>query len=347
MFAECTRNAILETIKIFQENGEVVCCIGSSHELGNMPIFAQADVAIAVDPTAPAVIASPIATAINATESTRSEAMRLAEELGFHARLVCLPCPLRLSERSRLGHIWDLILVSRMHRRSAAQAAHYFAHVAVVLACTGLFTDIAGLPVWLSLLDLAIVVIVVAPLVALLVLIQPAPPRAEIVRNMSAKNDSDFPDRWRVAMYTALRSVPVAAVLAFLVSAYDDAASGAEAEFAADAAMSLTVHFYLVALGLGHLHRTNSLREFHPSLLQVLLAALLLLISASVAAVRLAVVDATLSPAIHVPIIAVVFLFAIPLIDEFVKNMDRPRYRRYQKMLRLHFNTKLGMHSPI
>jgi len=36
LFAECTPSAIKELIEIFQENGEVVCCIGSALNIKNI-----------------------------------------------------------------------------------------------------------------------------------------------------------------------------------------------------------------------------------------------------------------------------------------------------------------------
>ena len=41
MFANCTPASIAEMIRIYQENGEVVCCVGTSAAPGNASIFAQ------------------------------------------------------------------------------------------------------------------------------------------------------------------------------------------------------------------------------------------------------------------------------------------------------------------
>jgi len=40
LFAECTPEATREMIKIFQEYGEVVCCIGSALNASNTHAFA-------------------------------------------------------------------------------------------------------------------------------------------------------------------------------------------------------------------------------------------------------------------------------------------------------------------
>jgi hypothetical protein len=41
LFAECSPTSIKEMVKIFQENGEVVCCIGSSLNEMNVECFAM------------------------------------------------------------------------------------------------------------------------------------------------------------------------------------------------------------------------------------------------------------------------------------------------------------------
>ncbi|CAJ0630376.1 563_t:CDS:10 [Entrophospora sp. SA101] len=51
LFAECTPEANLEMIKIFQGYGEVVCCIGSALNSFNTHAFAAADVSVAMEPT--------------------------------------------------------------------------------------------------------------------------------------------------------------------------------------------------------------------------------------------------------------------------------------------------------
>lgn len=41
LFAECSPTTTQEMIKIFQENGEVVCCVGSSLNAFNVECFAM------------------------------------------------------------------------------------------------------------------------------------------------------------------------------------------------------------------------------------------------------------------------------------------------------------------
>ncbi|KAJ1919681.1 hypothetical protein H4219_001822 [Mycoemilia scoparia] len=50
LFAECAPSAVCEMINIFQENGEIVCCIGSALSDSNTLTFAEADIAVGVEP---------------------------------------------------------------------------------------------------------------------------------------------------------------------------------------------------------------------------------------------------------------------------------------------------------
>ena len=50
LFTDCTTDAVREMIKIMQENGEVVMCIGNSWGPDNLGVFAQANVSLSIIP---------------------------------------------------------------------------------------------------------------------------------------------------------------------------------------------------------------------------------------------------------------------------------------------------------
>ena len=50
LFADCLPGSIEEMMKIYQENGEVVCCFGSSLNRFNSGMFCTADISVAIDP---------------------------------------------------------------------------------------------------------------------------------------------------------------------------------------------------------------------------------------------------------------------------------------------------------
>lgn len=55
LFTDCTPDTTKEMIQIMQEYGEVVCVLGSSSNLNNIPLFLQADTSIGILPLYPAV----------------------------------------------------------------------------------------------------------------------------------------------------------------------------------------------------------------------------------------------------------------------------------------------------
>nr|CAB3258538.1 uncharacterized protein KIAA0195-like [Phallusia mammillata] len=50
LFTDCQKESMCEMIEIMQKYGEVVCCIGSADSIHNFPVFAQANVGIAMEP---------------------------------------------------------------------------------------------------------------------------------------------------------------------------------------------------------------------------------------------------------------------------------------------------------
>ncbi len=46
LFAECSPTSTQEMMKIFQENGEVVCCVGSSLNAFNVECFAMVNICL-------------------------------------------------------------------------------------------------------------------------------------------------------------------------------------------------------------------------------------------------------------------------------------------------------------
>lgn len=50
LFSDCTPETEAEMIRIYQENGEVVFCVGSSLQWQNMEVYMQADVSASLDP---------------------------------------------------------------------------------------------------------------------------------------------------------------------------------------------------------------------------------------------------------------------------------------------------------
>lgn len=102
LFTDCTPEATLEMVRIMQEYGEVVGCIGSAASLYNLPVFLQADCSIALEPLAPQLCARQLAPSPLPSARASMTPRALAHTLGS------LPCVLS-SPREKSLSLYHLI----------------------------------------------------------------------------------------------------------------------------------------------------------------------------------------------------------------------------------------------
>ncbi|KAF7726482.1 hypothetical protein EC973_008717 [Apophysomyces ossiformis] len=102
LFAECTPRAMKEMIRIFQEYGEVVCCIGNALNIKNTESFALADVSIAMEPMH-----------TRAQTKGRLSLNSRQPPLAVGASLVSLPCGLFMQYETSLYAVTQLIRDAR------------------------------------------------------------------------------------------------------------------------------------------------------------------------------------------------------------------------------------------
>ncbi|KAG0019992.1 hypothetical protein BGZ80_004937 [Entomortierella chlamydospora] len=103
LFAECGAEAATEMIKIFQDYGEVVCCIGSSLNIENTAAFAKADISVGMEP-------------IRMGSSPES---RSAFSLG--AKINSLPCGLSMHSETSLYALTQVVREARRLLNSQRQ----------------------------------------------------------------------------------------------------------------------------------------------------------------------------------------------------------------------------------
>ncbi|XP_046898249.1 transmembrane protein 94-like [Hypomesus transpacificus] len=53
LFTDCTPQTVCEMVKVMQDYGEVVCCLGSSQNINNNNVFLQSDISICLEPLLP------------------------------------------------------------------------------------------------------------------------------------------------------------------------------------------------------------------------------------------------------------------------------------------------------
>ncbi|KAI8393406.1 uncharacterized protein BYT42DRAFT_5272 [Radiomyces spectabilis] len=102
LFAECTPLAIKEMIRIFQENGEVVCSIGNALNVKNTESFALSDISIAMEPMH-----------TRAQTKGRLSLNGRQPPLAVGASLVSLPCGLFMQYETSLYAVTQLIRDAR------------------------------------------------------------------------------------------------------------------------------------------------------------------------------------------------------------------------------------------
>lgn len=103
LFAECTPRANKEMIRIFQENGEVVCCLGNALNAKNTESFALADISIAMEP-------------MHTKAQNRGRLTFNAQRqppLAVGASLISLPCGLFMQYETSLYALTQLIRDAR------------------------------------------------------------------------------------------------------------------------------------------------------------------------------------------------------------------------------------------
>ncbi|KAI8848357.1 hypothetical protein BC829DRAFT_217530 [Chytridium lagenaria] len=113
LFAECSPDSIREMVKIFQENGEIVCCIGSSLNQYNVDCFALADIAIAVDPFI----------ALKARSNLKGPVASLV----LSSRVITSPCALKLHFDTSLYSLAQIIREARTLVENGTQAFAFIA----------------------------------------------------------------------------------------------------------------------------------------------------------------------------------------------------------------------------
>ncbi|XP_049273451.1 transmembrane protein 94 [Rhipicephalus sanguineus] len=119
LFTDCTPEATLEMVRIMQEYGEVVGCIGSAASLYNLPVFLQADCSIALEPLAPQLCARQLAPSPLPSARVSMTPRALAHTLGS------LPCVLS-SPREKSLSLYHLIWEVGTHFSQAVRSAMQF-----------------------------------------------------------------------------------------------------------------------------------------------------------------------------------------------------------------------------
>ncbi|KAJ1549648.1 hypothetical protein HK405_006518 [Cladochytrium tenue] len=370
LFAECSPSTITEMVKIFQENGEVVCAVGSSLNELNVNAFAtvisvpvccashldQADIAVAVDPF----------TALKPRKSAYNPLSQLMTSSSFTSA----PCALRFHFDTSPFCLTQLIREARTLVENTRQG--FIFHITAQLALSSLviLSFILTLPLTLAGYQLLWLVWVILPVQTAPFLFTPHDP--QVMTYMPAKNNAHFKDLRKLTMHVILRLGP--AVLSTLIifiwsqtlslnldlPQYFKQCNRSPAQlghnedswpllFSQNMAM-LEFVLCLVPLSASLLHRTIFILESSPLRNASWLCGSLLSVGLQLAFNFVSLRGSSVTWS-SVPFYFYIVMAALPAIQppvhELVKLDDKKSWLRFQKFSKLQFNTKLGMHSPL
>ncbi|EFA85426.1 putative transmembrane protein [Heterostelium album PN500] len=404
MFSNSTPETKLEMIKILQENGEVVCCIGSALNYENTPIFCQADLAFSLEPAVSRCLnlplnkadPRPLLTSRNffETESVmaplplrKNTTTRVPSEHPSTHSLCCditsLPCSLVFHRRTDFNEILEFFHVGRQLLTNTRQSLQFIlsASMTLVLMClvAGVLVVsypvdgvVGGIP--LTGLQLIWLQFLIIPLVGLSLLFTTED--EDVMRTLSPKNNSEFKHIPIFARYIGIRLVPSLILMVSIFIWCLQSLSGAswsnifganmsewepsseklsysDALIISQNIMMFAFVFYLGVTSLSFIHHTRSVLKFNPfrkNYKAVITVIFCIILQICFTLVTLKIIGGVhLLSEIPKEIYAVLFGWApfVILLDEIVKHLYKKWFADLQLELRLEFDTKLGMHSPI
>ncbi|KAJ2001555.1 hypothetical protein H4R26_004074 [Coemansia thaxteri] len=237
LFAECTPESAREMIAIFQENGDIACCIGSALKDSNTLTFAVADLAVGIEPiphfnrvayggsqgpfSAGCAAAAEASDSLAGPGATRSAALSghdvandgsistsgaLVTQYALGAALTCIPCPLFLQHDTSLYTLMQVISEARRLMGCIQQSALLLVAACLALAVVNFVSAMCLLPPALNGFMLLWVLWIVVPLLGATMLF--VPHDENIMSTMPLKNQNHVSDMPRFSAYMAIRMLP-------------------------------------------------------------------------------------------------------------------------------------------
>jgi hypothetical protein len=164
LFAECAPDSTQEMIRIFQEYGEVVCCMGSALHYDNTPLFAVADVSVAMEP-------------LHTRAQTRNNKWSgTMPPLALAAALTTLPCALFMQADTSLYTLTQVIREARTILTGGRQAMFFIVGCHLAMSAMYFLSICLLLPPILQGYQMMWVLWIILPIVALSLLFVPHDP---------------------------------------------------------------------------------------------------------------------------------------------------------------------------
>lgn len=372
IFSDSTPETRREMIKILQENGEVVLCIGSALNMDSTPSYAQADVAAAMQPLPSQCLDA------NTSESCRpplltSRRFATRRTTGcISADITCLPCSFVLHCNTPFDALLILLREGRHLLRNITQSANLFLSLSLLCFGVHLLCTLLLLPEPLNGYQLLWLTLIEWPLLSfsLLPLHIPQKTMSQLVSN----NVINRTVVWRSARHALFLVTPAVLIsCAVFLLAFQNIWDRSDwtclfgfhpesnedfhstdfwhtMKYSSNLVM-LTLVWCGIAISASYTHPSKSIWRVAPirSLPWLIPAICSLVAQLCFFVVSLASLDQfDLISRVHWYVWVIMALSgpALCVTDLAVKRGQRAWYKRYQLEMRLLFDTKLGMHSP-
>ncbi|XP_072098754.1 transmembrane protein 94 isoform X2 [Mobula birostris] len=381
LFTDCTQDTMCEMMKIMQEYGEVICCLGSSANFRNNCLFLQSDIGVAMDPLYPSRCSwETFGYATSANVSFDSEELSPLQLSGL---LNSLPCSIFFHQEESISII-KLIEQARHTTYGIRKCFLFLLQCQLTLVFIQFLACLVQLPPPLSTTDVLWLSCFCYPLLSASLLGKP--PDSSVMTVATGKNFLSIPKKTQQHFLVCFLIKFSLTIFAYLVcfgfmlqefcnksisvnitncvSIMNSSAEGAPMWFdkysngllLAQKVMACFIVLHTVCISISHVHRSKTLWRKSPfSNLWWCLTLPVVLVSQIV----LVVVDLKLWKNVDTQLIF--DLYDIPLIswllgflsvilvvfiNELVKLHEIRVRDRYQKRQKLQFETKLGMNSP-
>eukprot|EP01102_Stenamoeba_stenopodia_P014701 TRINITY_DN4915_c0_g1_i1.p1 TRINITY_DN4915_c0_g1~~TRINITY_DN4915_c0_g1_i1.p1 ORF type:complete len:419 (-),score=104.43 TRINITY_DN4915_c0_g1_i1:9-1118(-) len=351
-------------IEILQQNGEVVCCIGSALNENNIAIFHQSNIGVAIEPTGvnclltetpeeKTFLSSSFLRSQNTTNSICSD-------------IIALPCSVLMSKRSAFINVLTLIIEARRLTQNLNESIYFLFLAHLMLHLLIFISYLALLPTILLAVQLMWLCWIILPIFGIGLFTTPFD--KNIMTKFSDKNVKPKQDTIeRVATTILFRTVPtIFALLAIFVwtfiEIYDQSLGDLigfsddvktveyrESLYRAQNILLVALVYFLAFLSFYFVQGTEGLLKIRPSTHWRWFVCSLLCVTLQIFFCFLSVgFDQTVFTDVPYKIWILVILWpvVILIIDEYLKRQYKDWYKKHQLFLKLGFETRLGMYSP-
>lgn len=377
LFTDCSAEATREMLKIMQQYGEIVVCLGSSASNSNSEIFLQGDCSIAIEPLYPQVCQDyPAYTESNIynnkakLRSTAQSKLLLPgpqkivtiSPIYLSRMLNSISCSIATCRDDPIS-IVAIIELSRRFIQGLWSCIQFWACCAVSLAAMNTITAILSLPPMVVPHHVLYLMCIAVPLISLSLLRVESDPA--IMKRATGKKQTTLDSRL-IVFVLCCYGIKFSLVVLFLVISYCSFLSHPIEIFSDDEQedenlsqdlavarsfilLGIIVHFVAVSSSFVHRDYTSFRRSPLGNLCWVAASAGLLLFHTLTIVVQICTDDYYWEEMDRVwPIVLFLLLTASVTLalTEFFKWEEIKVNNRYIRRARLDFGTKLGMNSP-